>query len=229
MRSTRSPGPDSGAPTAGLLGELGVNTPAIRRRDGIRPRLVELGVGVALAAWWGIGHELESFGDVSLLCVFLAMAAAGAVRLAMAVMATLAERSVGGVEIAVEPNVVALGQEVRCRVSYDRGASRSGIALSARFRGREWVAEGGSSQTTYEHELLALQVPLEERTSADQGPAAWEGSFVVPADAPPSFFASSGHVEYELEVRFEARGWPDWSRGVPIRVYPAGTEPPTRP
>jgi hypothetical protein len=87
---------------------------------------------------------------------------------------------------------------------------------------RKEVASSGSGTNRRTHEEVVEQREMRlENVDLRAGEAVvFPGRFGIGADTACSFKGHSNEVRWDLKVRVDLPGWPDWSRTVPVEVVP---------
>lgn len=123
-------------------------------------------------------------------------------------------------EFSVEPESATAGDSLGVSVSFTPRFDGHIKSVAATLRGEEVVSSGsGTTRTTH---TLVLHTEIETlETARDiraRNKVALEGKLALPADAPPSFYASNNKLRWEVEILIDITHWPDYSRSVPVIV-----------
>lgn len=143
----------------------------------------------------------------------------------------MVKSKLGEPEVKVFPNPVPSGEglTVIARV-VPKKAVKLG-KLSAELLGQERVVRGsGKHQTTHTHRLFFQEVLFTYPQREVQGgePMELRAALTLPPNAPLTFAAASNVVMWQVTLKIELLGWPDWSKTFPVTVRPkASLLPPT--
>ena len=125
---------------------------------------------------------------------------------------SIAERKLGPVELELTPRDLRPGGSARLSLHFVPRARAELNEVTATLRGREIVTSGsGTSRHTYRHTLCEEGWVLERGGSLLEGDSFEKKLEVtVPESAAPSFRVEDNRILWELEVRVDVAGWPDW-------------------
>ena len=140
--------------------------------------------------------------------------------------AAMARHRLGPVQIEVSPTTLRCGETVTCTVRLQpRGSIKLTEATvkvaatehtSPRAGDTDDAPSHASQQTVFQaHEVLAdgRNLPAGEE-------ALLRIAFGIPADAPCTFWGGNNKLIWTVAIELKLKGWPDWTRIVPITVRP---------
>jgi len=148
--------------------------------------------------------------------------AAGVWMMYMAVRNRLAQRTLGKVDLRVEPAIARRGSTFGIRLAFTPRKSANVDRITLTFVGRESATRGsGKHRNTQSRKLHEETRTLLENGSIEaHRPVSLEASFAIPADAAPTFEAPSNDVKWSIDVHISLPGRPDWSAEVKVAVAP---------
>jgi hypothetical protein len=177
-----------------------------------------------IAAIVGIGG-LATNGEIGGGCGGLFGAlfmAAGAWIFYMAIRNRLAMRTLGTVDLSVEPPIVRRGAALAVRLAFTPRRSATVERVTFTFTGKESATRGsGKHKNTQSRRLHEETATRLENGTIDAGrPVALDISFAIPPDAAPTFDAPSNEVKWSVDVHISLPGRPDWSAELKVAVSP---------
>jgi hypothetical protein len=176
------------------------------------------GGGVAWAGFSQAGANwmMKGFG--------LAFLAAGLTFIYFSIRNYFAEMRVGDVDVTLDPEEASPGHEVTCTVRLNPPQQVTLNKIELRWHGFEKVVSGhGTNKTTYTHTLYeeTSVLPGTEQATLGGGAKEFQGRLTLPDHVPYSFEADDNKLRWEVEVKVDIPGWPDWKHAEPFVVRPA--------
>lgn len=193
-----------------------------RRRRGLSriqggTALTALGLLLAGAALGAIGWSAR--GDLLCPCSIFGLILLGSG--VAALRNPLAARRLGRVHLELSEEV-SPGESLRVRLEIEPPWQVALNGIWLRLEGEERATSGsGSDARTERRNVFLKRVNLCEREIV-HGPRTWEAEIPLSAEVPVSFSTGNNELHYELELRIDIPGWPDWHVKVPILVLPDG-------
>ncbi|MEO1483162.1 MAG: hypothetical protein AAFU77_13730 [Myxococcota bacterium] len=136
---------------------------------------------------------------------------------------TVAEKRIG--EVTVEmPDQVSPGEVCPIRIAFTPNASGTINGVKVTLTGKERATAGsGTNRRTKSHVLGTVEV--EDSAAAHMRllpgkPVESRLDVQIPQDAALSFYASDNSVKWEIAVRVDIPGWPDWLEKRDVIVVP---------
>ena len=168
------------------------------------------------------------------ICIFpfgIVLIPASLVMIYFALRKSFAEKKLGPVELTVPGREVVAGSEIPFALAFSPRKNSRVRRITVQLLGQEVCVSGsGTNKTTHVHklheELIELSGPRE--FTAGQG-VQLSHLFVLPPMPAYSFAAPDNMVQWQLTVRFDLPGWPDWVDTIPLVVVADGTLVPPLP
>ncbi len=184
------------------------------------PMVFFLGAGITRGAAWArgdlsLGEALPwMFGAVAVLAVFI-FATFKVIR------NVIAKKKLGRVDFQIEPRLVRAGQDLSVRIGCKPEGSTELLGATARIVATETVVRGtGTNKSTYRQVVYEKDFEISGAKSLAAGLPYQDGvSIPIPADAPPSFYASDNKLTWNVEARLDIARWPDWVDHEEILVH----------
>jgi len=209
------------APPKHWAGEYGLGPTARQSVPGAPPSTL-MGCG-AVAALGGVLLLAAPWGS-NAVGGGIVMAVVGAVLFLFALPKYLAQRRIGTPIFRCEPSEVCVGGDLCVTLTLRPKAEARVNGVSVRLLGREKVTKGsGKKATTYRQDLHEQRGELSLGAKRLKAGKTYCGELKlkIPEDAAPSFGAMYNEVFWEIDVRIDIAGWPDWKDGQRIVVVPA--------
>jgi hypothetical protein len=179
---------------------LTTSDPAFRGEGVVRPQLPATYILIVAALLIGVGL----YGTVRWL------------------RPVLAKWKFGAVDVQVGSDSLHCGEEFSCTVQFRPPAAVHLAQASAKLEAIEVVHyRSGKKKQTETHLLHTTEITLAEtRDLMVEESTLLGGSLQVPPEAPPTLVASSHKVLWFVTIKLMLRGWPDWTRSIPVVVRP---------
>ncbi len=142
-------------------------------------------------------------------------------------MQTMIARSrLGAVQVEVSPRTLGRGETVTCAVRLHPPGSIKLTAATVKVAATEHTSPR-TGDTDDPPTLASQQTVFQAREVLADGrtvPAGEESllriAFSIPADAPCTFWGGNNKLIWTVAIELKLKGWPDWTRTIPITVRP---------
>ncbi|MBW3563144.1 MAG: sporulation protein [Acidobacteria bacterium] len=164
-------------------------------------------VALIEALMWGVG-------GLVVIALFLGI-------LLKVVRNMVARKKLGQVKLTVEPALIRAGEEVRVSIGCRPENPVELNGATAKVVATEIVVSGsGTNKTTHRHVVFEQQLNVAgARTLSPNMPFNEGASIRIPADASPSFYASSNSLTWTVTTQLDIARWPDWIEEREILVH----------
>ena len=149
---------------------------------------------------------------------------AALIMLTIVITKRMAASKVGPAEIVLSNTTPRPGETVRVTLRMTPAGEFEVNTITARLHGYERAEHGSGTNTVVDNHTFhdeAVVLCAEKRRLARGEPVTFEGSFVVPKDAPPAFFSMDNDVLWTASVHVDIHAWPDWKDEVQLAVLPS--------
>jgi hypothetical protein len=110
--------------------------------------------------------------------------------------------------------------EVEVKVAPPKRVSMNRASMEMEAR-EICVSGSGSSRRTHRHTLYRKTAPLSGAVDLEGGEVrVFKGSIPLPDKAPLSFRGGANRLVWEVKVKLDIPGWPDWVKKIPLVVWP---------
>jgi hypothetical protein len=139
---------------------------------------------------------------------------------------TLARSRLGPVQVEMSPTTPRRGEAVTCTVRLQpRGPiklTEATVKVAATEHTSPRSADGDDAPTHACQETVfqAREVLATGRTFSAGEEVLLRIAFSIPADAPCTFWGGHNNLIWTVAVELKLKGWPDWTRIVPITIRP---------
>lgn len=185
------------------------------------PVLFFLGAGVWRTVQFARGEI--SFGDVLPWMIIGLIALLVGLFIAFRVARNLvARKKLGAVTLRIDPELVRAGGKLNVSVSCKPAKATELLGATARIVATETVVRGsGTNKTTYREVVYEQDFEIAPARALPPGIPFQAGTSIpIPSEAPPSFYASSNKLAWEVTVRLDIARWPDWVEETEVLVHP---------
>ncbi|MDP7741581.1 MAG: hypothetical protein QGF67_09085 [Lentisphaeria bacterium] len=178
-----------------------------------------MGIGAVI---WGILEVRKdpSTGNILLLTIGSVFTLLPAIILVIFLRWRQMRRKLGNVQVAAEAANMDAGTKIFCAITFTPQASVVLNRISADLVGQEIAVSGsGTTSYTYTEEFHRENRELRSAQQLVPGnPVEEIVEFDLPADAPATFFARSNQFTWQVDVKVDIPGWPDYNDKVEITV-----------
>jgi hypothetical protein len=158
--------------------------------------------------------------DSVLLLPFL-LPAVGLVMIAIGIYPWIAWLRVSRPEITVDKTALAVGESftVGYLQNFKRRSEVRGIQLSLVMREKAFHRAGKNSHT-YLHEETIVQSDQPGQTHEPGDTITFSQTMEIPKSGMHSFQANNNSIDWELRVKVDIAGWPDYRDAFAVQVLP---------
>lgn len=150
----------------------------------------------------------------------------GCIALFTWIQAAMARSRLGPVQVEVTPRTLGRGETVTCSVRlHPRGSIQltegTAIFLATEHvespKGNANAATAPTLRRVVHQSGISLATGRTVRGGAD---TLLTATFTIPPDAPCTFWGGNNKLIWTVAIELKPKGWPDWTRTVPITVRP---------
>ncbi len=173
-----------------------------------------------------ISFPADRFQSILLVGMGAFFTVLGCIALFTWIQAAMARSRLGPVQVEVNPRTLGRGETVTCTVRlHPRGSIRltkatAKVAATEHTSPRTADTDDAPAHHYQQIVFQAREVLATARTISAGEETLLRVALRVPADAPCTFWGGNNKLIWTVAIELKLKGWPDWTRTVPITVRP---------